>query len=190
MCLNVPTLIIIHSITMPDSSQRSEFVRLWMLHGQRIYAYLLMLSSNRADADEIYQEVGMILWEKFDQFELGTNFQAWARRVALNKVRTFRRHPHRKTVLCSSEFLDAVNQTITEDSEVLDAQYQMWSECFNKLSVRHKELIERRYQPGATPKSVADQTGRSLNAIYQALSRIHRVLFDCVRRATLGESVS
>jgi DNA-directed RNA polymerase specialized sigma24 family protein len=71
---------------MPDSLQTAEFVRLWTLHGQRIYAYLLALSSNYADADEIYQEVGMTLWQKFDQYTPETNFHAWARQVALYKV--------------------------------------------------------------------------------------------------------
>ena len=168
-------------------SQKSEFVRLWMLHGQRIYAYILTLTSNRADAEEIYQEVGMLLWEKFDQFTPGTNFQAWARRTALNKVRSFQRHRHHKTVLCSPEFLDAVDQTVAEDGDLLDAQYQIWANCFKKLPTKHKDLIEWRYRPGETPKNLARQTGRSLDAIYQALSRIHRVLFDCVRKATLGE---
>jgi RNA polymerase sigma-70 factor (ECF subfamily) len=158
-----------------------------MQHGQRIYAYLVTLTTNRADADEIYQEVGMTLWESFDQFELGTNFQAWARQVALNKVRTFRRLRHHQTVLCSPEFLDSVNQAIARESEILDAQYKVWSDCFNKLPDRHKDLIEWRYRPGATPKSLAKQTGRSLSAIYQALSRIHRLLFDCVRRETVAE---
>lgn len=179
----------VHITLMHASPQRSEFVRLWMLHGQRIYAYLLTLASNRADADEIYQDVGMTLWEKFDQFTPGTNFQAWARRVALNKVRGFRRLRHHQTILCSPEFLDAVDRTIVEDADLLDAQYQVWTDCLNKLPARQKDLIECRYRPGTTPKNLAQQTGRSLDAIYQALSRIHRALFECVRKATLGEGI-
>ncbi|HBO44288.1 MAG TPA: RNA polymerase subunit sigma-70 [Planctomycetaceae bacterium] len=175
---------------MHDSPQRSEFVRLWMVHGQRIYAYLLTLMSNHADADEIYQDVGMTLWEKFDQFTPGSNFQAWARQVALNKVRSFRRLRHHQTVLCSPEFLDAVEQTIAEDTELLDKQYKVWSDCFDRLPSRQKDLIDRRYRLGETPKNLSERTGRSLDAIYQALSRIHRALFDCVREATFGESTS
>lgn len=158
-----------------------------MVHGQRIYAYLLTLASNRADADEIYQDVGMTLWEKFDQFAPGTNFQAWARQVAFNKIRTFRRQRYHQTVLCSPEFLDAVDQTVAEDGELLDAQYRAWSDCFNRLPARHRDLLESRYRSGETPKNLALRTGRSLDSVYQALSRIHRALFDCVRRVTLGE---
>lgn len=175
---------------MPDSSKTAEFVRLWTQHGQSVYAYLLTLSSNYADADEIYQDVGVTLWEKFDQFAPGTNFQAWARRVALNKVRNFRQLRRHSTVLCSPELLDAIDQTIEGEMETLSAQHRVFADCYSRLSPRHKDLIERRYQPGATPATVAQQLGRNVNAIYQALSRIHNALFDCVRRATVGEGLS
>jgi len=46
---------------MRDSEQTAEFVRLWTVHGQRLYAYILTLVPNRADAQEIYQEVGITL---------------------------------------------------------------------------------------------------------------------------------
>jgi len=172
---------------MVDPLLTDEFVRLWTLHGQSVYAYLLALSSNRADADEIYQEVGMTLWKKFGQFTPGTNFEAWARRVALNKVRSFRQLRRHGTVLCSPEFLDAVDQTITEDIDVLNARHRAFVDCYNKLPARHKDLIDRRYQPGATPRSVAEQLGRSLDGVYQTLCRIHNALFDCVRKATMEE---
>lgn len=175
---------------MLESSQQSEFVRLWMLHGQRVYAYLLTLTSNDADAEEIYQEVGMTLWKKFDQFTPGTNFRSWAQRVALNKVRSFRQLRRHSMILCSPEFFDRVNRRITEDTETLDAQHKAFADCYNQLPAKHKDLIERRYRPGATTKSVAVQTGRTVKAVYQALRRIHNVLFDCVRKTTLGEGIS
>ncbi|MBN1909993.1 MAG: sigma-70 family RNA polymerase sigma factor [Pirellulales bacterium] len=172
---------------MSAPPQRSEFVRLWMLHGQRIYAHILALTSNDADADEIYQDVGMTLWEKFDQFEPGTNFPAWARQVALYKVQNFRRLRRHKTLLCSPEFLDAIDKTAASDAETLDSQRNALASCFDKLPARHKELIEQRYRPGATPKSIASETGRNVKAIYEALRRVHRALFDCVRKTALRE---
>jgi RNA polymerase sigma-70 factor, ECF subfamily len=175
---------------MHDSSQTAEFVRLWTLHGQSVYAYLLALTSNYADADEIYQDVGMTLWEKFDQFVLGTDFPAWARRVALNKVRSFRQLRRHGTILCSPELLDALDLTVAEEIETLTAQHKAFADCFERLPARHKELMRRRYQPGATPRSVAEQIGRNVNAVYQALSRIHNVLFDCVRKAAFREGSS
>ena len=177
-------------VTMSDSLKTTEFVRLWTLHGQRIYAYLVILTSNHADADEIFQEVGISLWKKFDQFTPGTNFQAWARKIAFNRVRNFRRLHYHQTLLCSPRFLETIDQRISKRSSILDAQHDALIECFEKLPPRQKDLIDRRYQPGATPASVAKQTGRNTKAIYQALWRIHNSLFRCVRKATLGEGIS
>ncbi|MBN1912202.1 MAG: sigma-70 family RNA polymerase sigma factor [Pirellulales bacterium] len=175
---------------MPDDSRTTEYVRLWTLHGKSIYAYLMTLASNAADADEIYQDVGMTLWEKFDQYAPGTSFQAWARQIALNKVRNFRRLHRHKTVLCSPELLDVLDQRIAAETETLHAQQKAFVDCLEKLPARHKELLERRYRPGATAGSVAREIGRKVNAVHQALSRIHNALFDCVRKATLPESAS
>lgn len=121
---------------MLDSLQSAEFVRLWTLYGQRIYAYLVTLSSNYVDADEIYQEVGMTLWQKFDQYTPGTNFHAWARQVALYKVRNFRLLRRHNTMLCSPELLDVIDQTVKRTINTLDSQNSVFVDCFNKLSPR------------------------------------------------------
>jgi len=175
---------------MLESSRQLEFVRLWTLHGQRVYAYLLTLTSNNADADEIYQEVGMTLWTKFEQFEPDTNFLSWALRVAFNKVRSFKQLRRHSMILCSPEFFDTVNRQVAKDARTLDAQYNAFADCYDKLSARHKDLIKKRYEPGATTQSVAQQTGRTVKAVYHALRRIHNALFDCVREATVGGGVS
>jgi RNA polymerase sigma-70 factor (ECF subfamily) len=176
---------------MDGVPQKSEFVRLWAMHGQRVYAHLLTLTSNDADADEIYQDVAMTLWTKFDQYAAGTDFLAWARRVALNKVRNFRRLRHHKTVLCSPEFLEAVDRATASDAETLESQRRALANCFSRLSPRQKDLLRQRYRPGATPQSVASQTGRNVKSVYEALRRIHRTLLVCVRKtASLGEGIS
>ena len=173
-----------------ESSRQLEFVRLWTQHGQRVYAYLLTLTSNNADADEIYQEVGMTLWTKFDEFTPGTNFLSWALRVAFNKVRSFKQLRRHSMILCSPEFFESVNRQIAKDADTLNAQYNVFADCYEKLPARHKDLIRQRYEQGATTKSVAQQTGRTVKAVYHALRRIHNALFDCVRAASAGENVS
>jgi RNA polymerase sigma-70 factor (ECF subfamily) len=150
----------------------------------------MMLTSNQADTDEIYQDVGMTLWKNFDQFTPGTNFQAWARKIAFNRVRNFRRLHHHKTVLCSPRFLETIDQRIAKKSPSLDAQHDALVKCFNKLPERQRALIDERYQPGATPASVARKMGRNVKSVYQALWRIHNSLLDCVRKATLEEGIS
>ena len=59
-------------------------------------------------------------------------------------------------------------QTATPpEIEALDA-------CKQQLSQQDRDLIERRYQPGATTASVAAEVGRSVAAVYKAVVRIRR----------------
>jgi RNA polymerase sigma-70 factor, ECF subfamily len=168
---------------MAEDLRNREFVRLWTAHGQRVYAYILALLPNRADADEMFQETGTTLWEKFDQFQSGSNFRSWACSVALNKVRNFRQLRRHRVVLLSNESLDAVDRMAVMRSDELDGQHQMLADCYAKLSPTDRELIDCRYEPEATVKTVSQRVGRSVDAVYKALARIHRSLFDCVRQA-------
>ena len=164
-----------------------DYVRLWTAHAQRVYAYILSLLVNRADADEVFQDVSLSVWMKFEQFELGTNFRAWVYRIALNKVREFQRSRHRDLVFCDVEMLEIVDRLTKDRSDMLDNQYRALAGCLGKLHPRDRDLIERRYCVGATTKSVSHQVGRSVAAVYKALGRIHNALFDCVRHAAITE---
>ena len=72
-----------------DESRR-QFIRLMTRHERLVYGYILSLVPNWADADEILQETNIRLWEEFEKFETGTNFAAWAVRVAHFQVLTWR----------------------------------------------------------------------------------------------------
>lgn len=175
---------------MLNALQNRDFVRLWTAHGQRVYAYILTLVPQTADADEIFQDTGVTLWEKFDEFESGTNFKAWACRVALNKVRNFRQLRRHHMLHLGDAFIDLVDQTATARADVLDLQNKALADCFSRLAAKDQDLIQRRYQQGASVKGVAGAIGRSTDAVYKALARIHNTLLQCVTLAVRKEGTS
>ncbi|HPM80105.1 MAG TPA: sigma factor [Candidatus Anammoximicrobium sp.] len=65
-------------------------MRLWVGRQSRVYAYIRALVFSGADAEDVLQEVAVVLWRKFDQFEPGTRFDQWAYRVASIQVADFR----------------------------------------------------------------------------------------------------
>ena len=42
------------------------FLRLFLQNERRLYAYVLALLPNRADADDVLQEASLVMWDKFD----------------------------------------------------------------------------------------------------------------------------
>ena len=76
--LRVSTEIDGAEATMPAAGPREEFIKLFTKYQRRVFLFILSQVPNPVDAEEIHQEANVIIWRKFDRFELGTNFLAWA----------------------------------------------------------------------------------------------------------------
>ena len=59
-------------------AHETEFVGLLTGHQSDIYLYLRSLVLNPDEASDILQDTNLVLWEKRGQFQMGTNFRAWA----------------------------------------------------------------------------------------------------------------
>ena len=154
---------------------------------QQLARYVRTLVPNRADAEEVLQETNLFVWRNADTFELGTNFAAWACKIAYYQVLTFRKRQSRSRLYFSDALVEQLaNGAVrdiargNDDAEVLDL-------CIEKLSEKDRELMDLRYEPGATVDGIARQVGRSTKAVYNALGRIRTWLLECMER-TASES--
>ena len=64
------------------NNQTIDFERLVMEHKSTIYSVCYMFTETKIEADDLFQETSSVLWQKFDQFQPGTDFYAWACRTA------------------------------------------------------------------------------------------------------------
>ena len=175
------------------AEDRSEFVRLLTRHERQVYAYILSLVPNWADADEILQETNMRLWDQFERFKTGTDFGAWARTVAHYQVLTFRKRIGRERVHFSQEFVDAVQaeyEAPSTSEETPEARRQALQKCIEKLGPGQQEMLQRTYSGEHSIKDVAGQLKRPASAVYKALSRIRRALYDCVSNSLRNEELA
>lgn len=170
--------------------QTEQFVRLLGKHQQRVYAFILTLVPNWTEAEEVLQETNTVLWRKFDTFDPATDFTRWACQVAYFEVLKYRARQKQDRLVFSEEFMSAVSSDTVAMSDELDVQRHALAACREKLSERDRDLIDRRYQLGATVQSVAAEVGRSVDAVYKALHRIRGVLLSCVRRRIAAEERS
>tara|TARA_Y100000588_G_scaffold105982_1_gene115932 strand:- start:223 stop:810 length:588 start_codon:yes stop_codon:yes gene_type:complete len=168
----------------PESSlaPKEEFIKLFTRYQRRVFLFILSQVPNPVDAEEIHQETNVIIWRKFDRFELGTNFLAWACQIANYEVLKFRSRQRRDRHLFSDEFVRQVASDAIEQAEDLEQRRQYLAACLGKLRSNDRELIQQRYSAGESGKSVAELIGRPINSVYQSLSRIRRTLLECVNR--------
>ena len=63
-----------------ETDRHRDFLRLFASHEPAIRAYVRRLVPLRADADDVMQDVAVVLWEKFEEFREGGDFRAWGLR--------------------------------------------------------------------------------------------------------------
>jgi RNA polymerase sigma-70 factor (ECF subfamily) len=174
----------------PDKSKL--FLRLFLQNQRRLYAYIMTLLPNRADADDVLQETSLVMWDKFDAAAPPAEFLAWGRRVAYHKVLDFYKKTNRAQARLSRVFVDRLAAAAAEqaDSLRLDARRDALAGCIEKLGPKDRELLARRFADGATTQSTSEQVGRSVEAVYKALAKLRQNLFDCVQQTLAREGTA
>ncbi|QDU75846.1 ECF RNA polymerase sigma factor SigL [Bremerella volcania] len=158
----------------------TEFIQLLTSSQCRIYAYILSLTFDPDQAEDVLQQTNALLWEKADQFQPDTNFIAWSFRIAYFQVLAHRKTLQRERLIFDDEALQRIAETSKDCDDTFEARQRLLRECLEKLTDRHREFIRRRYQLGATLEKIALDTGTSVNAVKQLLFRARNALYRCV----------
>lgn len=165
-----------------ESSNPTAYVQLLAEHDRYLSGYIYNLIPNNTDAEDVIQDVKLALWKAFDQFEQGTNFGAWSRKVAFHRVMAFRKKKaiENKRLTFSDEFLDYLSEQFTDNPDQVNEQAQSLAVCISKLKQDHKELVNLRYKQELSIEETATQTGKTITACYRSLSRIRLILRQCI----------
>jgi len=164
-----------------------EFLTHYTKTQRRLYLWILSLVPNPTEAEEILQETSLVLWNKFSEFQTGTNFAAWAARVAYFEVMKHRERRRREKLRFSDDLIRLLADEGIRDLDRAAARQEALARCLDRLKPDDRELIRLRYEDGATGESVARRLGRPPNSVSQSLARIRRALYDCVQRQLAAE---
>ncbi len=165
-----------------DEARGAEFVRLLTTHQPDIYLYLRSLVLDPDEASEILQDTNLVLWEKRGQFQIGTNFRAWAFQIARYKLLQHQAQRQRAGVCFSDALVDELALEMSGSENALEELIDELRRCVALLPAKDRELIGRRYAPRATCYSVAQALGRPVRWVYKAVSRIRKALLECILR--------
>lgn len=176
---------------MPDSVPEPDaesYLRLLAEHDRSLAGYVHCLMNSTADADDILQECKVVMWRQFGEFEPGTNFLAWARKIALHQILNFRRKETRRaTSPVDQAFIESVAAEIEKRSDHLEHRAEALRACLQKLPKPHRQAIIWRYYEDCEIAEIAEKANRSETATYRLLSRIRQTLNACVTRTLAAQ---
>jgi len=166
--------------TTPDE-HTIRVQQLFVAHQNAIRAMVLAIVPDFAAADDIIQEVFLVVTRKAADFREGSNFLAWACAIARLKVLEWRRqHP-------AGMLSEDVIETLMAEAPYHAAsaeRSQALVRCLERLAPRALELVRLRYYCGHAPREIARLLGLAPQAVHVALSKARSFLRDCVDRAT------
>lgn len=161
----------------------SEFRELYVGNQSRIYAYILTLLADPDSAADVLQETNMVLWEKADQFKIGTSFTAWSLEIARFKIMEYTQRSRRDRLVFSDKAMKLIQATAIEQELQESDQRTLLERCLGLLSNKSRHMLSLRYSQDLSLKQIADQLERSYSATCVTMHRIRVQLADCIKQS-------
>lgn len=171
----------------PETPGRDLLLSLLATCRRPVFVYVMSLLHNAADAEEVLQETEIVLWQKFDQYQPGTDFIRWACAIARFEAMKARARRSREAKLFSDSFVESLASDAEKSVELLEARREALERCLAKLDESARNLVLRRYADGGRTRTVAAALRRSVQGTRKALHRIRETLAECVRRSLAQE---
>jgi RNA polymerase sigma-70 factor, ECF subfamily len=162
------------------SDKTMRIQQLFVKHQLAVRAFILSLEPNFTDAEDLLQEVFLVVTRKAGDFKEGTNFFAWACTIARFKLLEMLRRRARAQDL-SEEVIEALcavdPQELFDDTRLTALQH-----CLDQLAPKARQMMYLRYYGEHSPSEIARLVSWTPNAVRVALSRARSVLQDCLER--------
>lgn len=138
-------------------------------------------------ADDVFQQVVLEALEHCVTFRDPGHVLAWALRSA--RHRAVDRVRRTRLRYLPDDVLDLIEVGWGEPAgpgrvDPADALH----ECMDRMAAPARELLRMRYHEGLTAAAIAARLRRTTDAVYQSLSRTHRLLRECVERKLAVEN--
>lgn len=172
-----------------DTDKHRQFAERLVRNQQRVFRYVVSLVPNRADAEELFQQTCLTLWERWERYDPALDFFPWACGIAHNHVRNFHRKRQNSQVQLEADVLEMLADRSRALREREDDKLAALQDCLAQLAERHRRVIQG-YYGGSTVQQIAVQQAASPNAIYKLLDRVRKALHECVSLRLAGGEVS
>jgi RNA polymerase sigma-70 factor (ECF subfamily) len=171
---------------MEHPAKEGVFVRLYAQCQNDLFRYVAALIPHLHDAEDVLGEITVALWERFGDFEHGTDFLAWARQIAYFRALKYYRTRNRRLAL-PQQLLEKLDWDLASREKTVDQRLIYLAECREQLSPQDGHLLEERYVKHQKVRDLASRLAQSENSISKSLGRIRRTLLSCIERKVASE---
>ena len=166
---------------MNDFSQYEAFSALLREHLSPLYGYILSLVHKPDDADDVFQETALVLWQKYGEYDPQLSFRSWACGVARFKVLQYFRNQRRDRAHFSDDTLVRLTQWQERAPEGAHSlRQEALQVCVEQLPEKQRNLLSSYYLDCRSARDLAVKLGRTVHSVHSSLKHIRQKLQECI----------
>jgi RNA polymerase sigma-70 factor, ECF subfamily len=161
----------------------AQRVQLLLRHRNNLASYIRRVTRTGGDADDIFQEVGLVvLRHRTGPTDLATA-DAWLRGVARRVLLQHHRVQARLRRATSDEVLDLFDRGEQEqEADVWSERRSALAACLQELSAEDRTILTDRYAHDLDSTTIAQRLGRSPEAVRMKIMRLRQALSRSIQR--------
>jgi len=164
-----------------------RIVRDFQKHRQALLSYIRALTCNSDTADDIIQEMSVVVLRKANAGERPDDLPAWCRGIARNLLLRERKDSRRLIYFGDDNWIALVDRAFEENQGASDELRRgRLRNCIDKLGAQARELLDLRYTHSLKLKDIAERLKRTELAVQVSLSRLRKSLRSCIERNSSG----
>lgn len=156
------------------AGDRSAFERLYRATSSRLFSICMRLLPDRAEAEDVLQEVYTAIWHKAEQFNPDrASAMAWMSMIARNRAIDRLRSPGhalRSSAIDLGDELPDRGASPAEEAEASTDRERL-QRCMQRLDARRRGLIRTAFFDGATYEELAQRSGAPLGSVKSWIRR-------------------
>ncbi len=166
------------------AGDESAFNRIVIKYQQRIYWHARRMTGNHLDADEIVQEVLLVLYNKLKNFQFKSSLYTWIYKITSTRSINYIKKKNLKQFF-SIEDKEAVSlkskDDIVKDLETKEKFYRL-EKVLQKLPAKQKEVFILRSFDELSYEEISEITGKSVGGLkanyFHAVKKITEMIKD------------
>ncbi len=164
-----------------DEQAFNELVRLYQT---KIYAHARRMLGNHMDADEVTQEVIIVLYNKLDTFQFNASLSTWIYKVTSTRcLNAIRKRKVKRFLMLDDDEVGELKYTedVVADIDNRDKLKQL-DNVLLKLPVKQREVFVLRNFEELSYEEISDITGKSVGGLkanyFHALKKVTELMKD------------
>jgi RNA polymerase sigma-70 factor (ECF subfamily) len=171
-----------HHQDMDEGLGQDEAVDGLLAEKPLLVGYARAIVGNRTVAEDLFQDLLILVMRKHAEIPNRQALSGWSRRaLRFLSLKAVEKRSRERPAM-DAELVDLIDATCAESGPSRSESYlEALTQCLERLPDRSRRLLAMRYEEEISGQEMAERLDRPINTVYVTLTRLHRILEECIR---------